>query len=75
MDEMEKLISGFRSFRRENFTGSRSHFQDLVHQGQSPRIMIIACSDSRVDPAIVIEKLAAELIDLARLEREVGLDA
>ena len=53
MDEMEKLISGFRSFRRENFTENRSRFQDLVHEGQSPRIMIIACSDSRVDPAIV----------------------
>jgi len=53
MDEIEKLISGFRSFRRENFTENCSRFQDLVHQGQSPRIMIIACSDSRVDPAII----------------------
>lgn len=53
MDEITKLISGFRSFREENFADNRSRFQDLVRRGQSPRIMIIACSDSRVDPAIV----------------------
>ncbi len=53
MDEIIKLVSGFRSFRRENFIENRSRFQDLVRRGQSPQIMIIACSDSRVDPAIV----------------------
>ncbi len=53
MDDVAKLISGFRSFRRENFTENRSRFQDLVRRGQSPQIMIIACSDSRVDPAII----------------------
>ena len=53
MEDIAKLISGFRDFRRENFTATRSRFQDLVSRGQSPRIMVIACSDSRVDPAIV----------------------
>lgn len=61
MDDVAKLISGFRAFRRENFAGNRSRFRDLVRRGQSPGIMIIACSDSRVDPAIVT---GAELGDL-----------
>ena len=61
MDDIAKLIAGFRDFRRENFTANRSRFQDLVSRGQSPRIMVIACSDSRVDPAIVT---GAELGDL-----------
>jgi carbonic anhydrase len=48
MNDIAKLISGFRDFRWENFTANRSRFQDLVSRGQSPRIMVIACSDSRL---------------------------
>ena len=43
MNDIAKLISGFRDFRRENFTATSSRFQDLVSRGQSPRIMVIAC--------------------------------
>jgi carbonic anhydrase len=51
---LRHLISGYQKFRDEYFTATNSAFQDLVYHGQQPKIMVIACSDSRVDPAIIL---------------------
>ena len=48
--EIKKLIEGNKLFRK-NF--NTALFNELVEQGQKPKIMIIACSDSRVDPTRV----------------------
>lgn len=55
MDEIIKLIDGFGRFRAHYYERDRESFKRLVHQGQSPKIMAIACCDSRVDPAIVTD--------------------
>ena len=55
MDEIIKLIDGFGRFRAHYYERDRESFKRLVHQGQSPKIMVIACCDSRVDPAIVTD--------------------
>lgn len=52
MKDIERFISGFRSFREDYFGAEGSLFEPLK-QGQSPKTMIIGCSDSRVDPAIL----------------------
>lgn len=52
MRDIEQLISGFRTFQSNYFGPDSSHFENL-QEGQSPKIMIVACSDSRVDPAIL----------------------
>lgn len=49
---IETLIKGFRKFRSSYFEDSR-HYQDLVKNGQSPETLVIACSDSRNDPALM----------------------
>jgi len=49
--EIDKLIEGFRDFRRAYFEAEPETFQSLVREGQKPRLLVIACSDSRVDPA------------------------
>lgn len=54
-DGIRKLIDGFGRFRAEHFETEDSVYQRLTHQGQSPRIMLIACCDSRVDPAIITD--------------------
>lgn len=52
--DIETLIQGYRKFRKRYFSDSNSAFEDLVRWGQRPKILMIACSDSRVDPAIVM---------------------
>jgi carbonic anhydrase len=46
------LIDGYRRFRANQSGLAREQWQRLV-EGQSPRAVIIACSDSRADPAII----------------------
>lgn len=49
----EKLVEGFRGFRSDYFKGDTELFQKLIMEGQSPEALVIACSDSRIDPGIV----------------------
>ncbi|WP_318258702.1 hypothetical protein [Geobacter anodireducens] len=48
MKDIERFITGFRRFREDYFGSEYSPFEHLK-QGQTPKTMIIACSDSRVD--------------------------
>jgi carbonic anhydrase len=54
-DEIRKLIDGFGRFRTKHFGTRDGLFERLTRHGQSPRIMVIACCDSRVDPAIITD--------------------
>ncbi|BAV34686.1 carbonic anhydrase [Sulfuricaulis limicola] len=55
MQEIQKLIEGFQRFRAHHYERDGTPFKQLVSEGQSPKIMVVACSDSRVDPAIVTD--------------------
>ncbi len=50
---MEHLLEGYRDFRENVWPERRARFEDLAARGQRPRAMVIACSDSRVDPAMI----------------------
>ncbi len=58
---IEKLIEGFRSFRKIYYEDQPKFYRALVEKGQSPDIMIIACSDSRVNPSIIAHAEPGEL--------------
>lgn len=49
----KRLINGFRDFQNEYFKSDSDLFEKLVNDGQSPEALVIACSDSRIDPAIL----------------------
>ena len=55
MDPIAKLTAGFKVFRDGRFQEQRATYQALVDQGQKPKVALIACSDSRVDPAVVLQ--------------------
>jgi carbonic anhydrase len=57
---MEKLLSGYRAFREQRWPRERALYAALA-QGQSPRLLIIGCSDSRVDPATIFDAGPGEL--------------
>jgi len=52
--DIKALIKGYEKFRKQYFKNPASIFEDLVRLGQRPKILMIACSDSRIDPAIVM---------------------
>jgi carbonic anhydrase len=58
---MEYLIEGYRGFRAHEWPERRARFEELAARGQSPRAMVIACSDSRVDPAMIFGAGPGEL--------------
>ncbi len=57
---MKSLIEGYRKFRREAWPRDKAHFEELA-RGQQPHTLVIACSDSRVDPAAIFSVRAGEL--------------
>ena len=58
---MDRLIEGYRRFRKEVWPAQRARYERLASGGQSPETMVIACSDSRVDPATVFGAVPGEL--------------
>ena len=52
--ELDYIIDGYKHFRQKYFDGNNSIFKDLKN-GQNPQILVIACSDSRVDPAVILD--------------------
>ncbi|MCB2057202.1 MAG: carbonic anhydrase [Novosphingobium sp.] len=48
------LVAGYRRFRQNGWAPNRERWANL-RDGQEPEVMIIACSDSRVDPAQVFD--------------------
>ncbi len=55
MPEFSTLLEGYRRFRDGSYCQQKQRFDRLAEEGQSPKLMIIACSDSRVDPAQVFD--------------------
>ncbi len=58
---MDRLIEGYRRFRAEVWPGERARYERLAERGQRPETMVIACSDSRVDPATVFSAVPGQL--------------
>lgn len=50
---MDRLLAGYRNFRTNYYPTHRDLFNTLAG-GQSPRAMIVACGDSRVDPNLLL---------------------
>jgi carbonic anhydrase len=61
MTSPEQLIQGFRRFREQHFTRDDALYRQLVARGQTPGIMVVACCDARVDPAIVLDCAPGDL--------------
>lgn len=56
--ELLRLLAGFRRFREKYFDTENSPYRTA---GQSPKTLVIGCSDSRVDPAIISDAGPGEL--------------
>lgn len=57
--EHARLLSGYRRFRNGGYKQASALYRELG-EGQDPDILIIACADSRADPALIFDAAPGE---------------
>ena len=57
---LRRLTQGLREFQQQTFAQRREFFAKLEAE-QRPKVMMIACSDSRIDPGIVLKAEPGEM--------------
>jgi carbonic anhydrase len=75
---MDDLFDGYRQFRAKVWPVEHARYEALAEQGQNPPTLVIACADSRVDPATVFGAGPGELFvirNIAGLVPPYGPDA
>lgn len=61
MGEIDRLLAGFRAFRATYFDRRPNLYRRLAQCGQQPKVLVVACSDSRVDPALLLNAEPGDL--------------
>jgi carbonic anhydrase len=60
MPYMKQLLEGYRRFREKDWAHERDRWAELA-EGQHPQVMILACADSRSDPAQIFDSRPGEM--------------
>lgn len=55
------LIKGYREFRAGDYPAQKALYEKLGTKGQAPKVMLIACADSRVDPTDIFNAYPGEM--------------
>ena len=61
---MEHLIDGYRRFRQNGWPERRATYESLSEHGQRPQVLVVACVDSRVDPAVIFDTAPGQLLTI-----------
>ncbi len=57
----DHLTKGYRRFRADHWPQARAEYEGLARDGQKPHTLVVACSDSRADPALIFDTAPGEL--------------
>lgn len=60
MTDFTGLIEGYRRFKSHGWQEQRQRWSELA-EAQNPKLMVIACSDSRVDPSTIFDTSPGEV--------------
>lgn len=60
MTEFTDLLQGYARFRDTGWRRERERWSELA-EGQNPRVLVLACSDSRVEPALIFDAKPGEM--------------
>jgi len=58
---MDKMLAGYQRFRAHTWPQRAALMRGLAEAGQHPRAMVIACADSRIDPAMIYDTDPGEM--------------
>jgi len=61
---VNELIKGYQHFRDFTFQDHEKEFLQLAAQGQFPKTLFIACSDSRVVPSLIVSGRPGSLFEV-----------
>lgn len=61
MTAIDNLIEGYKEFKEEYLHEDNAKYLQSASHGQSPKVMVIGCSDSRVNPAMLTNASLGEL--------------
>jgi len=64
ISRVNELLAGYHRFRRTGWPQQRANFESLAQTGQSPKALMVACIDSRVDPAMIFDAPPGRLLTL-----------
>ena len=59
---MQELLDGYQRFRASGWPQKRRELEALARHGQSPTALVVACIDSRVDPAMIFDTAPGEML-------------
>ena len=59
-ESADALLAGYRRFRQQRWPQEHAEYEALA-QGQKPHTLVVACSDSRADPALIFDAAPGEL--------------
>lgn len=59
--DLDRFVAGVQGFKNRFYERYPEHMQKLVTEGQRPVALMIACSDSRVDPALLLNVAPGDL--------------
>lgn len=57
----ETLTDRYRRFKHRIYVPNADQYEELATYGQDPKIMLISCCDSRVDPETIFNAMPGEL--------------
>jgi carbonic anhydrase len=64
---LDRLLKGFADFRLGYYQEHLDLFEKLATEGQSPKILIIGCSDARVDPGILTQTRPGDIFTVRNI--------
>ena len=64
MRDVPELLDGYRKFRETSYPEHEELYRSLAAKGQSPKTMIVACCDSRLNPSAVFNADPGQLFIL-----------
>ena len=61
MRDIPELVEGYRQFLNGRYPQDAAKYRALAEAGQKPKTMVIACCDSRADPAAIFNAAPGQL--------------
>ena len=61
MHDIPELVDGYNNFLTNKYPAQADLYRSLAETGQKPKTMIIACCDSRADPAVIFSAGPGEI--------------